>query len=391
MGIGDTHSKRLLGVLRRSGPSSPGELQSRLGVSQPTLFRASRSLSGQIIALGARRNRKLAVPKMVLEKGYAAPIFRISLDGVPQPVGQLLAMEPASFALVIEDAPSLPRYFSELPAFLNDVRPRGFFGAAFARHHPDLNLPPDPESWGPEHVLEALLRRGEDLPGNLLVGKESFERFQAKRLERDTPIPEKDAAGRYPGLAKAALAGQPAGSPVWGDSPKFGAVTLRGRGYTHQVIVKFSPPGDSAAAIRARDLLLCEWLALETLSACGIRTSRARILESHGQIFLELERFDRSGEGGRIRTMSCLSLGMPHLENPSWTSMGNLLAHEGKISPEDLHHLRTLEAFSRMIANSDRSVDNISFLWPPGEPHAALSPAYDVLPSFYGGSKDGVV
>ncbi|MGZ6360016.1 MAG: type II toxin-antitoxin system HipA family toxin YjjJ, partial [Bdellovibrionota bacterium] len=159
---------------------------SLLGLSQPTLYRAAKALPDKVITLGAPRNRKVAALRPI--RGLPSPrtpLFTVSPQGEVEPVGDILALEPSSFVLLAEGASSTPRLYSGLPFFVSDVRPRGFLGSAFARSHPDLNLPPLPEDWSNDQILSAMARRGEDLAGNVLVGAESFERFQ--RLQQETP------------------------------------------------------------------------------------------------------------------------------------------------------------------------------------------------------------
>ena len=63
------------------------------------------------------------------------------------------------------------------------------------------------------------------------------------------------------------------------------------------VLVKFSPAGDSPADQRTRDLLVCEHLALQTLSAAGLPAARTQVFVGAGRVFLEFERFDRTISG----------------------------------------------------------------------------------------------
>ena len=53
-----------------------------------------------------------------------------------------------------------------LPLELADARPSGFLGRHFAAAHADLRLPARLADWSDHHVLLAMARRGEDLPGN---------------------------------------------------------------------------------------------------------------------------------------------------------------------------------------------------------------------------------
>ena len=44
--------------------------------------------------------------------------------------------------------------------------------------HPELGLAPNPDHWSDDDVLKALCMAGDELPGNLIVGHQSFEKFQ---------------------------------------------------------------------------------------------------------------------------------------------------------------------------------------------------------------------
>ena len=83
-----------------------------------------------------------------------------------------------------------------LPIEFADARPSGFLGRQFAAAHADLRLPARLEDWSDHHILVAVSRRGEDVPGNLLLGDESFARWQAL----DTVAHTRDD---YPGMADA--------------------------------------------------------------------------------------------------------------------------------------------------------------------------------------------
>ena len=55
---------------------------------------------------------------------------------------------------------------------MHAAAPRGFLGRSFTGRHTDLGLPEDASNWSDHHILIALSRRGEDLPGNLVIGRE---------------------------------------------------------------------------------------------------------------------------------------------------------------------------------------------------------------------------
>ncbi|MEB0233458.1 hypothetical protein QN353_21805, partial [Undibacterium sp. 10I3] len=64
---------------------------------------------------------------------------------------------------------------------LQDLRPQGFLGRMVPRMHPDLLLPEKIQDWSDDNALVYLARRGENLPGNLIVGNESYRRFLTLR------------------------------------------------------------------------------------------------------------------------------------------------------------------------------------------------------------------
>jgi hypothetical protein len=139
--------------------------------------------------------------------------------------------------------------------------------------HADLRLPERLADWSDHHALVAMSRRGEDLPGNLIVGDESFARWQS--LE-----PAAHARRDYPALADATIAGQPPGSSAGGERPKFGTF-VEGR----HVLVKFAARGRAGDAVARRwcDLLVLEALALDVVSSRGVAAARTEVFESESQ------------------------------------------------------------------------------------------------------------
>ena len=389
----ESSDQRLLSILRAEGPLSPASLMSRLNLSQPTLFRSAKAQSKTIVSLGAPRNRKLAALRNVRTMGSSTPLFLVSTEGEVTSIGQMLSIYPTSFVIIMNSNPSKPIYYPGLPYFLDDLRPQGFLGKSFGQKHLDLKLPPRILDWNSNDVLEAIANRGEDLVGNILVGAESFERFQSlckRRIEASETIEAENPRKSYVQYAQAAIDGEPAGSSLGGEQPKFCAVLLNTGGVYRRIIVKFSPKGDTFSARRWRDLLICESLSLEVLRSHGILAAEGRILEAGGRTFLETNRFDRVGLHGRKGMLSLAALEngwMGHGSN--WAISASLLERQNKISKEDLKTIQKLECFGRLIANSDRHPGNLSFYWQPGEDKARLAPVYDMLPMLYAPSSGG--
>lgn len=228
-------------------------------------------------------------------------------------------------------------------------------------------------------MLRALTLCGEDQPGNLVVGGASIERFRtlSERTLRAA------SAADYPALAQRAMQGAHPGSSAGGEQPKFCCNTA-GR----SVIVKFSPASDSPAEQRIRDLLVCEHLALTTLAEAGVPAARTEVFLAAGRVFLESERFDRTaalnaqGLPGRIGMVSLQVYNAQYVgEIDNWAATALRLEARGLITATDAQHLRLLEAYGQLIANTDRHYGNISFVLKDDD--WALSPTYDMLPMLY--------
>ncbi len=176
-----THA--ILQALRRQGGAlSSAELQTQLGVSQPTVSRALAPLlqSGEVHKVGAARKQRYVLPRTVRDVGRSVPVVRIGPQGQPRPFARMVPL--ASGAVWVDEEDGLSKRFDGLPWFLDDMRPQGFMGRTFAHTHPELQLGNDPRYWSDDDVLRALALCGDDLPGNLVVGEAAIARFQATRF-----------------------------------------------------------------------------------------------------------------------------------------------------------------------------------------------------------------
>ncbi len=361
-----------LAFIRSQGAVTGADVQARLGVSQPTVSRTLAPLlrSADILKVGAARSQRYVAPRHVERLGTEVPVVKVGENGNAAPFGRIVPLQGGRCWMDEQEGASA--LHDGLPWFLSDMRPQGFIGRAFAHGHPELGLPANPEHWTDDHVLQALALCGEDLPGNLVVGAESFNRFQSLAARPPAQVTADD----YPAMADSAMQGTLPGSSAGGEQPKFCTV-CDGR----QVIVKFSPAGNSPADKRARDLLVCEHLALRTLQEAGVAASTTRVLIEAGRVFLEVERFDRTARG-RIGMVSLMAYDAQHVGKiDNWAATANRMASRGLMRADDAQRLRFLEAFGRLVGNTDRHYGNISLLIENG--NWRLSPAYDVLPTLY--------
>ena len=349
------------------------DLRERLGVSPATLMRVVRDAGADVVRIGRGRATQYALrqPWATLDSSRL-PLFRVTESGTPVSAGEL-------FTLAARQSVWMPAgtVSDGLPIELVDARPSGFLGRHFATLHADLRLPPRLADWSDHHILIAMSRRGEDLPGNLIVGEESFVRWQA--LET-LPRTRND----YPALADATTAGLPPGSSAGGERPKFG-VPVDGR----HVLVKFAARGGAADVVARRwcDLLILEGLALDVVGSRGIPAARTNVIETPSHWFLESERFDRVGERGRI---AVLSLAAVHadLADP-WARAAASLRDDGRLTDEDARRLRWLDAFGGLIGNTDRHQYNILFFTDAAG--LRLAPAFDQVSMLYAPTADGQV
>jgi hypothetical protein len=334
-------------------------------------MRAVRHAEAQIIRIGRGRATRYGLREVWPGlDGSRFPVFRVSGDGAAQSAGEVFTLASRQTVWMPAGAVS-----DGLPIALADARPSGFLGRAFAAIHADLRLPARLADWSDRHILIALSRRGDDLPGNLILGDESFARWQAL----DSGAKSRDD---YPALAEATIAGHPPGSSAGGERPKFG-VCVAGR----HMLVKFAARSADAAARRWCDLLVMEALALDVVSSRGVSAARAHIVATPTHGFLESERFDRVGARGRVAVLSVAAV----YDDPahSWARAAIELRNAGRLSEEDARRLRWLDAFGAFIGNSDRHHFNILFF--PDGARLRLAPAFDQVSMVYAPLADGRV
>jgi len=366
---------QLLQALQAAGAASSAELQAALGASQATVSRALAPLlhAGKVLRVGRGRAQAYLLPRAVEGTGpnLTIPIVKIDDAGRPVPFATLVPVAGGRFWVDEDDGPK--QLHEGLPWFLADMRPQGFIGRTFAHAHAELGLAPNPDHWSDDDVLKALCAAGDDLPGNLVLGSQSFDRFLQRQPQNAAPAVPAD----YARMADQALQGGAPGSSAGGDQPKFCTVS-DGR----PVIVKFSPAGDAPADQRWRDLLVCEHLALQTLAGHGVPAAASRVVKGGGRVFLEVVRFDRSALG-RVGMVSLMAYDNEYIGKiDNWANTAERMAARNLLSDRDADRLRFLEAFGILIGNTDRHYGNISLLI-GADGDWTVSPAYDVLPMVY--------
>lgn len=382
MGSLSDSAERVLQVLHQvGGVGTSTELQTRLGLSQPTVSRALAALikQGRLLKVGAARSQQYLLPRHIEGVGSQIGIVRVDTQGRVSPFANMVALSGGRFW--VNEADGLTQIHDGLPWFLDDMRPQGFMGQTFVQNHPELSLPVDLRHWNDDHALKAMVLAGDDLPGNLIVGEQALARYlSGVRQTAVVQDPEVD----YPKLAMLAMQGAQPGSSAGGEQPKFSAL-INGQA----MLVKFSPSGDAPGDQRSRDLLVCEHLALRTLAAAGLPAAESQIVIAGGRVFLQSKRFDRT-EKGRIGMVSLLVYDAQYVgEMDNWSATAQRMSARQLMTSQDAQHLQLLEAYGILIANTDRHYGNISFLLVDDD--WRLSPTYDMLPMFYAPVKGELV
>jgi hypothetical protein len=382
--------RRVLLRLQAGGVVSAKELASAAGVSQPSVSRALTRLGSRVVRIGRARATRYALARSIGQQGARWPIYQIGEDSSVSAFGTLHSLMDDGWWVDI----SGPRpdwlegefrdgLFPGLPWFLDDLRPQGFMGRAFARRHAaDLGMNEDPTLWSSEQVLLALLLRGEDLLGNFVLGEAALERAQRQMLQPPDAIPEDERAGRYGALAAAALAGDVVGSSAGGEQPKFTAVVAAADSKIRRVIVKFSESMDTPSGRRWADLLISEHLAAQQLARSGVPAAASEIVFSDGRCCLEVARFDRVGTHGRVGFVSLQPLDAAHYgQRGRWIDAAARLERDRWLGSEDADRLRVLWWFGGLIANTDMHFANTGFFL-RSRP-LSLVPSFDMLPMLY--------
>lgn len=365
------------------GACSARELADAAGVSQPTI---SRALSGMdTVNIGGGPTSAYALHENIENAGSSWPIYFIDENAAVGKMGTLHSLKAFQFWVERESSNDWQSVFGEdfknglfpgLPYFLDDIRPQGFLGRAFAKKYGQLLQQPDnPELWTNPGVIRALLQYGADQPGAFILGKEAL----SKALLPAPEIAEDCIQEGYPSLAAQALQNRIVGSSAGGEQPKFTATTEGNRG----VLVKFATDLDTISGRRWSDLLAAENIALETLRGAGIPSAQSRIIDHENFRFLETERFDRTACGGRIPIVSlrAVASAFTGLGNTWLESMASL-EQAGRVTSLDAKATELIYEFGVRIGNTDMHPGNLSFIM-SSRGKMSIAPVYDMLPMMY--------
>lgn len=369
----------LVRLLRTRGASPGKDLRDALGISQATFSRLIRDCTPDILALGRGRSTRYAIPRTIAGVSREIPLFEVDENGQAHRTGLLV---PLHGGAIWAERHGQGEVYGGMPFFVEDMRPQGFLGRAFARSKPVPDLPERITDWNDDQVIRALTQRGDDTIGNIIIGEGAVRNFIAASAFEYLPIPLADQGTLFDEMAQVATEGQPPGSSAGGERPKFMAYAETGKG-PRQVLVKFSPPRAGEVGQRWSDLLVCESIAAQVLGEAGVSSALSTIVQSAQRTHLVVDRFDRTGERGRRGVISLGAIDDHRFGNrDNYTSAAARLERAGMISGQDAETIRLIHCFGMLIGNTDMHFGNISFFPLPGDRYA-LAPIYDMLPMLY--------
>lgn len=384
-------SEALVHTLRIRQHLPAAQLLAALGVSRPTLMRAVRAAGDRVLTIGRSRRTSYAARRSLRGSYAPLPVFRIDADGRPHedallhlahPDGSVLEGATLSHWPLADDMRD--GWFDGLPYMLQDLRPEGFLGRAFAREYaPLLQVAEDPRHWSDDDALHALALLGADQSGCYIVGEAAYRLWSERGGSPAHAIEDAEVTGSYPELARTAMEHGGPGSSAGGEFPKFTALRSLPGGVAH-VIVKFSGDDDTPGTQRWSDLLVCEQIASQVVGRLtGVTGSSTALHRAGGRTFLEVVRFDRCGVSGRLPLCSWAALNNAWfgLGGKPWTDAASSLLAAGLVDLDAAAAITRLWHFGQLIGNSDMHDGNLSFV--PARHGFALAPAYDMLPMLY--------
>ena len=381
-------AEQLRALLAQGGVFTAQQLQSATGKSQPSISLALAKLGPAVCKLGAARSTRYALAQPILGLPTPQTLTWTTPDGTLQSFGSLHFLQGGQVYVRTPQGADWLSPPSQLPWFLQTLRPQGFLGRQLTRLRPDF--PADPDAWRTEQVLYMAINHIGDPPGALHLG-DTRGRWMA-----EAPPTMAEQAQHFDTLARTVSQTLPAASSAGGEQPKFTTKATSADGRHQHLIVKFSPPRGTPFGERWHDLLHLEHLALTVLADKGVAVAATRIVESSERTYLVSERFDRIGIEGKRHVVAASAVHDAFAQAPRqhWVATCEALAAQKLLAPEHVATVASTYLFGQYIANTDMHFGNLSFFVDDVvKPTFVPTPVYDMLPmawrpGIYGGELD---
>jgi hypothetical protein len=341
------------------GPAVSKEIQAATGMNQTAVSRQLRRMGARIIQFKEGRSPLYAITRNAFGGDDRLPLYRVDVSGRHVAVATIRPLAHGGY--FVEPLEGMPRVllgerrnglYDSLPYFLFDLAPQGYLGRQIAEDMASRfeDFPRDPRNWTEEHVGRYLVSNGDDLPGSFKFGEPVCLRV------RRSPVAV--SVEDYPRLAEDVMNGVIPGSFAGGEQPKFTAFC---GDLSAHVIVKFSPKGDGPVARRWRDILITEFHASEAIRAENFSAAKTRLVERGGRLFLESQRFDRTGAYGRSSMISLQYVDAEFAgEGQGWHRTMLKLNELGLVGEQHCSDAMVLWAFGLLINNTDMHQGNLS-------------------------------
>lgn len=373
---------RLITYFRMSGLVSIAELADFFKVSPSTM---TRRLSlyieeGKVVRLGLGKNTKYAYLRKITDIEQPVVVREVDENAKVSITGKLWITHSGT---ILERDDSIIEY-DDLPWYFSDLKPQGFIGRMIANNvSAKINVPAKPEQWNGDDLLRYLVHFSYDSSGNF----ELYSKFSAAKEFNVNDLKTSVRLENYDKYVIDLARGANLGSSAGGEQPKLHS-RFRNGNECGISLVKYSPSINinNPVALRIKDLLVCEHIALSILGNYNGHAAKTELLLSEERAYLEVQRFDRLVVNGNEGQVGMVSLETAIAEFVGyvgdWVEAGTELNREGLLNDEDMKLLNTWLAYSRFIGNSDTHNGNVS-LFLKDLKLAGLTPAYDILPMLY--------
>ncbi|MBL1275739.1 MAG: type II toxin-antitoxin system HipA family toxin YjjJ [Ectothiorhodospiraceae bacterium] len=341
------------------GSATSKEIQAETGLSQSVVSRQLRCLGDSVIKLSGGRSPRYSLTRNAFGADDKLPLVMVDAHGNTVVVAHIRPLAHGGF--FVEPVTGMPAVllgengdgvYDDLPYFLSDLSPQGFLGRQIATELASQSddFPNDPRHWNANHIGRYLISNGDDLSGNFKFGQQALVRVRRRPVISST--------ADYPSLADSVMSGVIPGSSAGGEQPKFTAFS---GDHSAHVIVKFSPKGTGAIARRWRDILITEFHATEAIHGQHYPAAETRLIEMDDRLFLESQRFDRTGKHGRMSMLSLQSVDAEFTELGShWPRVMGALFKKDLVSWQHVYDAEFLWWFGRLINNTDMHLGNLS-------------------------------